>query len=192
MEAKNTGAIMATIFFIILCTIIGTCFMAFVYADKKVQVKDPQIAVQSGIEVLDEKGSTISSVKLSVSKLGLKPVTGEEDAETKVPSTVNDKMGTEGLYGSFSVKSSVNWALYVTDIQIEAEKNTDEERENIKVGLKDVPESTQTLEGNKVLIATGLASETPVKHTLFVWLHAHAGDDLIGSKISFTLSFEAV
>lgn len=190
MEAKNTGAIMVTIFFILLCAIIGSCFMAFVYEEKKITITDPKIVSADGIEILDSEGNAINELKLSTSKLGIKPVTGEEDSETDIPSTVTNSNGSEGLYATFKLKSDTAWKLYITNINIESESDAEGEREHIKVGLLDVKDSVQTLEGDKILIASGEATTEPMEFTFLFWLHSHAGDELIGSTISFELLFE--
>ena len=60
----------------------------------------------------------------------------------------------------------------------------------IKVGLKDVLNSAQTLEGDKIKIASGNATSEPLEMTFYVWLHSLSGEALVGANISFTLSFE--
>lgn len=190
MEAKNTGAVMATIFFIVMCAIIGSCFMAFVYEDKKVSVNDPKIVSFEGLQVINSKDENITSVKLSSSKLGLKPATGKEDSETEIPSTVTAQNGSEGLYGKFEVKSNSNWKLYVTNVTIDSKVDSTSEREHIQVGLLDVKNSVVTLEQDKTMIASGEASDEFKEFTLLVWLHASAGNSLIGANISFDLVFE--
>lgn len=192
MEAKNTGAVMATIFFIVMCAIIGSCFMAFVYEDKKVSVTDPKVVGFEGLQIINSKDEEINSIKLSSAKLGIKPATGKEDSETKIPSTVTAENGSEGLYGKFKVKANVNYNIFVTNVVINSKNDSTEERENIQVGLLDVKDSVVTLEQDKTLIATIEASEDFKEFTLLVWLHAHAGEPLIGATISFDLVFEAV
>ncbi|MBO4569825.1 MAG: hypothetical protein J5689_01215 [Clostridia bacterium] len=190
MEGKNIGAVMLTIFLILFFAIIGSSFMAFVYPGKKVVVGDPKIVLEEGINVTNDKNETINSLKLSTSKLGLKPVTGEDDPDYEIPTTVTDQKGSEGLYSTFYLTSQTKWALYVTDIKVEGAENVSDEREHIKVGLKDVLNSSQTLEGDKVKIASGNAISEPLEMTFYVWLHSLSGEALVGANISFTLSFE--
>ncbi|MCR5553224.1 MAG: hypothetical protein K6F08_00540 [bacterium] len=190
MEGKNTGAVMLTIFLILFFAIIGSSFMAFVYPGKKVVVGDPIIVLENGINVTNDKNETITSLKLSTSKLGLKPVTGEDDPDYEIPTTVTDQKGSEGLYSTFYLTSQTKWALYVTDIKVEGDENVADEREHIKVGLKDVLNSAQTLEGDKIKIASGNATSEPLEMTFYVWLHSLSGEALVGAKILFTLSFE--
>jgi|GEM_PF-5791648 len=190
MEGKNTGAVMFTIFFILLCATIGSAFMAFIYPEKKITVDNPQLVKTSGVSITDSEGNEVESLELSTSKLGLKPATGEEDDEFSIPTTVTDKQGSEGLYAKFYLSSTNAWTLYVTNISIDGSTNAASEREHIKVGLKDVADSSQTLKGDKVRIASGEATNEPQEFTFYVWLHASAGDDLVGAKISFDLLFE--
>ena len=192
MEGKNTGAIITAIFVIILSAIIGSCFMAFVYADKKVLVSDPKIFADSGIIVADEKENLIEELTLSTSKLGLKPVTSEEDSETLIPFSVTDSVGSEGLYASFWIKTASSFKMIVKDISIEAPGNAESEREHIKVGLLDIKDSVKDLAQSEVQIYQGGAETDFKKFTFFVWLHGHTGQELTGAKISFNLYFQSV
>ena len=190
MEGKNTGAVVFTLLFIMFCAVIGSCFMAFIYPTKQIKVDNPKLIRDSGISVKNEGGEELNELSLSTLKTGLKPVTGEEDDEYEIPITVTDKQGSEGLYSKFYLTSDSAWSLYITNIQISSESNASVERKHIKVGLKDVSESSQTLEGDKVKIASGEVLTEPKEFTFYVWLHASAGSSLVGSTISFDLSFE--
>ena len=165
--------------------------MAFIYPTKKIVVNDPKINKIEGITLTNSDGEEIESLKLSSSKLGLKPATGEEDKDYEIPTTVTDKVGSEGLYSTFYLTSSVNWKLYVTNVKIESPQDATIEREHIKVGLKDVKNSSQTLKEDKTLIASGEPASEPQEFTFYVWLHGAAGESLVGAKISFDLTFEA-
>lgn len=189
MEGKNTGAVVFILLFITMCAIVGSCFMAFIFPNKQIKVADPQIIVADGILVRDAEGQQIQTLKLSTSKVGLKPVTGEEDDVFSIPITVTDTQGSEGLYGKFYVESNINWKLVLTDIRIDDE-NASLERKHIKVGLKNVKDSSQTLENDDIIIATEEASLQTKEYTFYVWLHPSAGDELIGKTISFKLNFE--
>lgn len=190
MEGKSTGAIMATIFFTIVCAIVGSCFMAFVYEHKKVIIVNPKIILDSGISVRTESQSNANSLVLSKALLGLKPATGKEDAVTHIPFTITDTIGTEGQYAKFFVTSASDYNVYVKNINVEGQEDATGERKHICVGIKNEKETTKTLEEDKVLLYSGTPTEKPKELTFFVWLHAHAGQKLIGSKISFDLSFE--
>ncbi len=190
MEGKNTGAVMATIFFIIICAIIGSCFMAFVYKDKKITVADVGIKTTEGITVSNKNGESVETVKLSSANLGLKPVTGKEDKTTNIPSTVTSTNGSEGVYGQFCVTATAKWSVYITDVVINSGAEVESERENIFVALEEVEGSATEISGDKVLLASGDASSEPQKFTILVWLHSHAGQPLVGANISFNLTFE--
>lgn len=191
MESKNTGAIMVTIFFILTCAIIGSCFMAFVYPEKKVTVASPRVTAAEGITVTDKKGQTVQTIELSKSKLGLKPVTGKENCDTDIPSTVTDRTGSEGVYGVFKIKSTVAWKMYVTDVKVETKAEPGDQREHIQVALKDVQKSCQNLKEDKILLTSGESGDEEKEFTLLVWLHSHAGNEFTGAKISFNIVFEA-
>ena len=190
MEGKNIGAVMLTIFLIIFFAIIGSSFMAFVYPGKKVVVNNPKIVSASEISITDDNNRKLEKLELSTSKLGLKPVTGEDDPDYEIPTTVTDQKGSEGLYSTFYLTSQTKWAIYVTDIVVSGAENVSDEREHIKVGLKNVLNSSKTLEGDKVKIASGEATSEPIEMTFYVWLHSLSGQALVGANISFSLSFE--
>ncbi|MBQ7579084.1 MAG: hypothetical protein IJT25_00935 [Clostridia bacterium] len=189
MEAKNTGAVLATIFFIIVCAIIGSSFMAFVYAEKKVVINDPKVIISEGITVLNSKQERTTNLVLSKAVLGLKPATGKEDAITHIPFTITDTVGTEGQYSKFYVKAETDYDIYVINTKIEGgESGAEDERKHICVGIKNEKETTKTLEDNKVLLYSGTKTDEIKELTLFVWLHAHAGNSLAGAKISFDIA----
>ena len=193
MEGKNTGAIITTIFFIVVCAIVGSSFMAFVYEDKKVSILNPNVIIDGGISVTTQGDkSGVSSLVLSKALLGLKPATGKEDAITNIPLTITDTIGTEGQYVKFFVCSQSDYNIYVTNINIDAKEDANEERKHICVGIKNEKETAKTLEEDNVLLYSGEKTETEKELTFFVWLHAHAGQKLVGAKISFDLLFKAV
>ncbi|MBQ7452736.1 MAG: hypothetical protein IJS68_00520 [Clostridia bacterium] len=190
MEGKNTGAVIASIFVIILSAIIGSCFMAFVYAEKKVVVNNPKIYTSESISVANSDGQELETLKLSKSALGIKPVTSEDDSETLIPYSVTSSVGSEGLYASFFVKASVPWRLVVRDVVVSSSGNAEKEREHIMVGLEDVKHSAKNLTEDEVVLYDGNAGQEYRKFNLFVWLHSHSGQDLIGAQISFNLYFQ--
>ena len=189
MEGKNIGAVLSTLFFIVVCALIGSCFMAFVYEDKKVVITNPRIILSEGVQVFGENGEPISSLELSKTTLGLKPATGEEDAVTHIPFTITDTVGTEGQYAKFLVSSTSDFSIYVININVESNEDATDERKHICVGIKNEKETTKTLEENSVLLYSATATTESKELTFFVWLHAHAGNTLAGAKISFDLAF---
>jgi hypothetical protein len=127
--------------------------------------------------------------------LGLKPATGEIDAESKVPSTITDKGTSEGYYASVYLDARVAFRVIVKNIKIDSthdEIMVKEERKNIFVAIKDVKNSAKSLENDEIEIASFSNVETLEKLTFYIWLSSFATDELEGAKISFTLEFVAI
>lgn len=190
--AKTTVTILSALLFIV----VGSCFTAFMYKTEVVKVNDPRIVTISGISVFNEKGDkTITKLELSNMKLGLKPATGEENADTGIPSTVHDHQGSEGHFAVFKLYAPSGCSIYVTNIKIESDKKEEvikKERENIMVSIKELKESTTSLKEDKVLVGKTEASEERNTYTFFVWLSAKTSDEFDSTTISFDLSFEAL
>lgn len=195
MDKKN----IATTFVLILCalvfTVVGTSFMNYMYKDNKIVVNNPKIIAQSGILVYDAKDTNktaITSLKFSDSELGLKPVTGEQDAETKIPSTVTNKNGSEGLYSSIKVTAPAGLKILVTNISVESKEDAEKikkERENMFVGIMDQNDGAKSLKEDQVeLISEPLAVEDK-EYTILFWLDSKAAEILKGAKISFDIQF---
>lgn len=194
MLRKNIAPVMATILSALLFIIIGSCFSAFLYQKEIIKVKDPQIIKASNIVVYDKNGEEeINILKLSKLKLGLKPATGEEDKETNIPSTITEKKGGEGHYVKFQLYAPDGAKIYVTEIVVQGKKPEDkiqEERKNIMVAIKEIDQSANSLESDKVFLGEVSESEGKVQMTLYVWLSGKASDVLESSTISFKVSFE--
>lgn len=190
--AKTATTMLCALLFIV----IGSCFSAFLYKSEIVKVENPKIATASGISVYDQKGeNTISVLKLSKMKLGLKPATGEEDADTGIPTTVHNKQGSEGVYAVFNLLAPSGAKIYITNIKIEGDVSEEiikSERENIKVSIKEIDESTTSLKEDKVLLGQTEASSEKTKYTFLVWLSSKIDKDFNSVAISFDLSFENV
>lgn len=195
MNKKSVSATILILFLALTFSVIGACFMTFVYKDTKIEFKDIKIVASSGIEVFDDDkmSEKIDKLKLSDMKLGLKPATGEVDAETEIPSTITDEGTSEGYYETVYIKSATAFKVVVKNIKIENEKDKEKaegERENIFVAIKDKKDSTKSLENNEVEIASFEGNENGQKIVFLFWLGALSGDELVGSKISFDIEFK--
>ena len=128
-------------------------------------------------------------------ELGLKPATGELDAETKIPSTVTDDGTSEGYYEKLYVKADSAYKILIKNITVENKKDksaANKERENIFVAIKDVKNSTKSLEKDIVEIAS-ISDGFEQKELVFMfWLSSFSGKELVGSKISFDVEFVTV
>ena len=134
----------------------------------------------------------MTELKLSNMELGIKPATGELDADTKIPSTVTDQGTSEGYYSTVYVKVEGDFKVVVGNVKIESKKNildVEAERENVFVALKDVEEAVKSLETDGVELAKFQDVQGVQKLTFFIWLDALSGDALEGAKISFELEF---
>ena len=134
-------------------------------------------------------------LKLSKMDTGLKPATGDVDAETQVPSTITDEGTSEGYYATIYVKSDSNFKVIIKDIKIDSKKDeilVKEERKNIFVSIKDIKNSAKSLEKDSVELALFENSNKVEKLTFYIWLSSFSGKDLEGAKIKFTVQFVKV
>ena len=177
-------------------SVIGICFSVYKYQDTKIEIKEVKI-LANGVNVYCDKNLTkeAKTLELSDMKLGLKPATGELDEESEIPSTITNEGTSEGYYASVFVPSGTDYKIFLTDIKIETTKNeidANNERKNIFISVKDVENSMKSLEEDRTEIVK-FENVTETQELVFlIWLGALAGDELVGSKISFTLSFEAI
>ena len=194
MVRKNTAATVTTLLCAMLFIVIGSCFSAFVYKGKIIEVKNPNFVLAAGIAVYSGNGDKqINSLELSKMKLGLKPATGEEDVETGIPTTITDKQGSEGQYAKFTLYAPNGCIIYITNIAIKSEKTQEEimeERENIMVSIKELDGKATSLKEDKVELGRTSATDERQPLTFFIWLKKGAGSGLEASKISFDISIE--
>lgn len=193
MEKKSVAATILVIFSSLLFAVIGACFTAFIYSDTKTVVKSVAV-VSNGVEVFSDKDlkQKATALKLSEMELGLKPATGKIDQETLVPSTITDEGTSEGYYASVFVPAGSKFSVKVQGVKIETKLNkteAEEERKNIYVSVKDVKNSTKTLEKDEFEIAKFENITETKKLTFLIWLGALSGEELAGAKISFELVF---
>ena len=196
MNKNNTAITVTTILCALFFIVIGSCFSAFLYAGEIVKVENVNIVKAENILVFDEKGEKqIEKLSLSKMKLGLKPATGEEDAESKIPSTVHDHHGSEGVYAKFKLQAPQGAKIYVSNIKFSgkaSEETIKNERENIMVSISEISKSTQSLKEDKVLLGETQATTDMQKFTFLIWLSSAISEKFNSETISFDLVFEAV
>ena len=168
--------------------------MVFVFKDTRTLVKAIKIKTANGIGVYNDKelSQPSTSLKLSKMELGLKPATGEIDAETQIPSTIDDKGTSEGYYATIFVQTESNFKIIIDNIEIESRHNpalVNDEKKNIFVGIMDMKDSVTTLESNGTEIARFSDITQPQEITFLIWLGSMASDELEGANISFDLVF---
>lgn len=195
MEKKSVAASILVIFLAIIFSVIGICFSAFVYGSTKIEVTKISLISASGISIYHDKElkNKVSELKLSKMELGLKPATGELDPDSQIPSTITSDNSSEGYYSTIYVSTSQNFKIILKDILIETKKDktsANEERKNIFVAIKDIENTTKSLEDNEIEIASFSDVSGTQELTFYVWLGSLASDALEGSKISFTLEFQ--
>lgn len=196
MEKKSVSATFLVIFLALTFSVIGICFSVYVYQDTKIVIENITIST-TGISVYSDKDlqNSATSLNLSNMDLGLKPATGELDSETQIPSTITDEGTSEGYYATIYVPAGVNFKITITNVVIDTKENEIEannERKNIFISIKDIENSTKSIEEEVTEIATFSNVTETQKLTFLIWLGSLAGDELVGSKISFTLNFEAI
>lgn len=197
MEKKSVSATILVLFLALFFSVVGSCFSFFVYKYSRIIVEGVGVVSDQTIEVFSDENlkKKIDKLKLSDMELGLKPATGEVDAESQVPSTIVDDGTSEGYYSMVYVKSSGNFRISVNNIQIDSDHNKElvkEERKNIFIGIKDLKNSVKTLEDNGVEICRFSDVSEPIKITFLIWLGKFASEELEGAKISFDINFVAI
>ena len=192
MDTKKSIAVCVTaILYIMFFAVIGSCFMAFKYEDEKVVVLNPNIIKSSGVTVLNEKDEEISVLSFSKVKLGLKPVTGELDHETKIPITVTDQNGSEGIFAKFKVKTNNLFNIKIKNLKVDGNDKLDfkNERKNIWFSIKEIENSTKNYEEDELILASNIDAQDNV-YTLLFWLASVSSEDFEMCTISFDVCFE--
>lgn len=195
MNKKNVATTIVLILCAAIFTVVGTCFMTFIYKDSKITISDPNVVASNGVLVYNSKDKDkkpIKTLEFSDMALGLKPVTGEADADTNIPSTVTDKNGSEGVYASVKISAPAGLKIIVKNIKVESNEEPDKikaERKNMFVALKDVENSANTLENDEITLVSYSDKLEDAEVTLFFWLDGKADIILKGSKISFDVYF---
>lgn len=197
MDKKSVAASILVVVLAIVFAIIGSCFATFVFQYTKIEISSIAVSAASGIEVFEDEKMTkkVTNLKLSEQLLGIKPATGELDAETQIPTTVSSENTTEGYYSSIWVKSEINYKIVISNIKVKTEQNqleAEAERKNIFVAIEDIANSTKSLEDDNIQLVIMEDNEEPQKLTFLFWLSGLAGESLEGAKISFTLEFLAI
>ncbi len=197
MEKKSVSATILVLFLALFFTVVGSCFAVFVYKDTRTVVKDINLVADASIEIFSNEKLTkkVKKLKLSDMELGLKPATGKIDAETQVPTTIDDKGTSEGYYSTIYVKTSGNFRVILSNIKIKSDHDElliEAEKKNIFVGVKDVKNSVKTLEDNGVEVCRFSNVSAPIKMTFLIWLGSLASDELEGAEISFDIKFVAI
>ena len=197
MNKKSVSATILILFLALFFSVVGSCFSLFVYKYSRTLVKTVGLVSDESIEIYSDEKLTkqVTKLKLSDMELGLKPATGEVDAETQVPSTVDDNGTSEGYYSTIYVKSSGNFRLSINNIKIKSDHDElliKEERKNIYVGIKDLKNSVKTLENDGVEICRYSDVSQPIKITFLIWLGSFASDELEGAEINFDINFVAI
>lgn len=197
MDKKSVSASILVIYLAIFFSVIGICFSTFVYQNTKIVFKEVSVAVSEGVGVFGDKdlSKNLTKLKLSDMTLGLKPATGDVDAETQIPSTITDEGTSEGYYSTIYVKPTKSYKIILKDIKIESKKNeleVKEERKNIFVAIKDIKNTTKSLKEDQTEIVSFSNINETQKLTFYFWLGALSGEELEGAKISFVLDFVAI
>ena len=197
MEKKSVSATILVLFLALFFSVVGSCFSFFVYKYSRIIVEGVAIVSSDSIEVFVDENlkKRVNQLKLSNMELGLKPATGEVDAETQIPSTISDDGTSEGYYSTVYVKASGNFRISVDNIKIKSSHDellVKEERKNIFIGIKDVKNSVKSLENDGVEICRYSDIAEPVKITFYIWLGSFVSDELEGAKISFDINFVAI
>mgnify|MGYP003298552270 CR=1 FL=1 len=120
MDKKSVSASLLVMFLALNFAVIGVCFTTFVYKKNIIKFENIMVNAVSGIDVFEDEKliKKIDKLKLSDMELGLKPATGELDAESQIPSTITDEGTSEGYYETIFVKASGSYRIVLKDIKI--------------------------------------------------------------------------
>lgn len=195
MEKKSVSATILVLFLALTFSVIGICFVVFVYEETKIIINQVNVSA-NGVKVYGDKDlkNEVTKLDLSDMNLGLKPATGKLDSDTQIPSTINDQGTSEGYYATVYVPAGTNFKILIKNIVIETKKNegaVKEERENIFVAIKGLQKAIKSLEDDEIELAKYENVNENSKITFLIWLSSLAGEDLVGAKISFTLEFQS-
>ena len=119
MKKKSVFATILILFMSLFFAVVGSSFYYFEYWGKRTLVENVGIIIDGNIDVFydEELTQKANALKLSDMEIGLKPATGELDAETQIPSTINDQGTTEGYYASVYVKTEGNFRVQLSNIK---------------------------------------------------------------------------
>lgn len=194
MNKKNIATTIVLVLSSLLFATVGSTFMNLLYEKNKIVVENPQVVASPGISIYksdDESKTQITQLEFNSMSLGLKPVTGEADENTSIPSTVTEKKGTEGLYAQIKISAPAGLTIKVANLQIDGQEEIEKlqkERKNLWVALKDVEDSAKNLEQSEVVLHTESQQIKDKEYVFFFWLSGD-GKALKGAKISFDVQF---
>ena len=190
--AKTVTVILSTLLFIV----IGSCFSAFLYKFEIVEVENPKVVIADGMQIFNASGDkVIDTLEFSKMPLGLKPTTGEEDADSNIPITVNDRHGSEGLYAKCKIFAPNGAIVLIKNIKLDTKEDTEkinQERDNVFVAVKEIEESAVSLKNDYAELGTIPVSDERQELTFYVWLSAKIANTFKSVKISFDIFFEPV
>ena len=114
------------------------------------------------------------------------------DAETKIPVTVTDQNGSEGLYAKFKLKSSQDRVIKINNLSVQGNEKLDleKEKENIFVSIKEIKNSTNNFKEDNVVLGTATDISQAREFTLLFWFSSIASEEFESCTISFDLIFE--
>ena len=195
MNKKNIATTLVLLLCSCLFAVTGSTFMNLLYQKNKIIVENPKVVSSSGVLVYassNDNKTQLTEIKFNDMSLGLKPVTGEADQETNIPSTVINKSGTEGLYAEVKVTAPAGLKIQVTNIVVTSNQDAEKveaERKNMWVALKEVKNSANTLEDNTIALISLDESVEDKEFIIFFWLDGKTSNNLKGAKISFEMHF---
>ena len=191
-KKKSTAVSVAAVLSIMLFAVIGSCFMVYMYKDEKVEVSSPRLVLGDGVKVTNLDNDEITSLKFSEIKLGLKPVTGDLDSETKIPVTVTDKNGSEGIYAKFKVTAASDKTIKLSNLKVTGNEKLEleKERTNIWLSIKEIEDSTKNFEEEIVTLGTATNISEGKEFTLLFWFSSVASGEFESTSISFDVIIE--
>ena len=197
MNKKSVSATILILFLAIFFSVVGICFSCFVYKNSRTLVKAVKLKTSNGINIFgnQEQSKQIQNLKLSNMDTGLKPVTGDIDAETQIPTTIDDRGTSEGYYSTVYVTSNSGFKILIDEINIKSSHSAElieKEKKNIFVGILDINGSVKTFESNGAELARFNDAVNAQKITFLIWLGSLASDELEGADIYFTLNFVSI
>lgn len=184
MEKKTiatTISVLLTLFFV---SIIGATFSTYLVMKRKIEVESISLSIGEGIIVADKKGKQILTLEIKSKEIGMRPVTGEQDSKTNVPSTINDSISTEGAYAKFFLTTLSAYEIRLKSVWVT--NGFEENKDNIFIGFLEDSSEAVSIDKIGAVISRG-DRVTNREMIIVIWLDPDVTNSLIGADISVEL-----
>lgn len=180
MEKKTIATTISLILTLFFVAIIGSTLSTYVVMKKKIEVEEIVLSIGEGIFVADKKGKQISKLEIKSKEIGMRPVTGEQNEKTNIPSTINDTISTEGAYAKFFLTTLSAYEIRLKSVWVS--NGYDENKDNIFIGFHDDNSESVSIDKVGAVISRG-ERVTHREMIVVIWLDPDVTKSLIGADI---------